>query len=462
MLVVVQHPVLDARALLGGETYRIRAPSWPRPVRVFGSQSGEHSRNDFVRGLGPVRRRNNPSAWINEGFYIDARSGICVVSAPRSLGMDIPLVRPVFRRFYHDGTAGRLEIGFAYDHGSAPDMLRPDIVKAALLAEAWPRGSQHEAGPLVHFGPIFARQFLGATTRSSHSAVPSWWVIAGDPAVIVEQRNPSLAKVERFHLWHTVAGSQVSVWTIGVPQFGQRDDLRRIRIYLSHLNSDLAVLELVLSLCASGRLDTGEASLRDYLDDTCGRLIRKQRYGFDQHGYLAEMLETMHDSYMERISALHEISRQIESKGLSRKVQAAASLLESLSGIQVGKAEIILGDSNRTQINAKNVTGVGIGNAHVEASRTTQISAETDEDLPGLIEKISSLIAELRGHLPDEDADAAEDIVNSLRLETAKDEPDRQGVKRRIDRLLAIAMRAGAAGTALAGAVTAIRTAIGV
>lgn len=475
MLVVVQHPLLDVRSLVDQETYRVRAPMWPRPLRVYGRQSLERSRNDFVRLVGPVRRRSNPSTWISEGFYVDARRGVCIAGIDKALRREtITAIKPVFRRFYHDGTVGRLEIGFRH-HGPSSDLLATaatgsDLVKTVMSANTWLRGEPRAAEPLIYFGPIFAQRLLSATTRfvrpdgAPVHDIPRWWVMAGDPAVIVEDmRHGSPGRIETYHRWQKLADIQVSVWTIANPEvhlLDASDQLRRIRIYLSHLHSELAALELALSLCAAGRLDGSQAGLRDYLDRACGRLLREQRDGMAQREYLSNVLGTMQTSYADKIDALRELSTQIDSKGLSRKVRDVASLLEILS-TKMGRTEIKVGDTYKTEIRAGNVAGISTGSGQVETGGISQLSISTDEDLTALSNKVVALVAAIRGQVPDDEADAAEDTAEGLRREIEKGNPDKEKVGRRVDKLLSIATRAGAAGAALAGAATAIRAAIG-
>ena len=448
----------------------MRAPMWPRPLRVYGRQSFERSRNDFVRLVGPACRRSNPSSWINEGFYVDARRGVRIANVRKAPNEDNAFgVRPVFRRLYNDGTVGRLEIGFIYNSPqgrSATFGPGRDLVKAVMSVKAWLRGNPSTAQPLIYFGPTFARLLLSATTRSVPSegaprqSIPTWWVLAGDPAVIIEESGSWSEQVETYHIWQAIADIQVSVWMISKPEVGQSDQLRRVRIYLSHLHSDLATLEIVLSLCAAGRLDGRQAGLRDYLDRACGRLLREQRDGLFQEEYIAEVLGAMRTSYADKISALRELSMEIDSKGLSRKVEDVASLFEKYS-MPFGRTEITMGDSFKTEIRAGNVAGVGVGQARIETGGISQGNLSTQEDLSALSEKVAALIARLRGHMPDDDVDAAEDAAEGLRREIEKAAPDKEKLGRRVDKLLSIAARAGAAGTALASAIAAIKTAFG-
>jgi hypothetical protein len=444
---------------------------WPRPLRVFGRQSSQRSRNDFVRSIGPVRRRSNPSTWISEGFYVDARRGVCVASTKSSpLAGAATGIKPVFRRFYNDGTVGRLEIGFAYSQPrgrSTTFNSRRDLVNAVMSVSAWLRGNSDSAEALIYFGPIFAQRLLSATTRRAQSegplrhTIPKWWIMAGDPAVIVEDLSLKLRRqVITHHWWQMVADIQVSVWAIEKPAVNRADQLRRARIYLSHLHSDLATLELALSLSTAGRLDGSQTGLRNYLDIACSRLLRERRDGLLQQDYLAEVLGTMRVSYADKIAALRELSEEIESKGLSRKVQDVALLFERCAE-ETGRTEIIVGDSYKTEVYAGNVAGVNVGSGSVETGNIVQASVSAGEDLTALSGRIAALAAGMRGQIPDDDADAVEDTAEALRREIETGSPDKEKIQRRVDKLLSIAARAGAAGTALAGAVTAIRAAIG-
>lgn len=473
MLVVVQHPLVDVRPLISAETHRTRAPLWPRPLHVYSPESLDAPRNDFVRSVGRVRRRmrGNPSPWLNEGYFVDARR-ICGDNQSSTYAGQL---KPVFRRLYHDGIVARLESGFLHSTADRWSFWRPegpaataDVVKAVLGVSTWFGGQTAQAAPLVDFGPMLARNLLASTTRRPGQAgtprvvPPSWWLVAGSPAVIVEDRAEYRGREDEAtvrHIWQIVKGQRVSVCTIAAPAYGAADTVRRLRVHLSHLTSELAALEIVLSLCVAGKLDPDHPSLRDYLDSACSRLLRERRDGVPQRDYLTEILDSMHDWYADQIGALRALAESIDSRGLSRKLRDTAALLEQLSGAKIERMNVIMGDSMKTRIEATNVAGVAIGHSKVKTGDIAQDGGSTD--LRVLLDRLMAEVVAVRPHVSEDQSDSAEDAVAAIKREAESEEPDREGLQRRLAKLLSISQTAGAAGTALAAAVSAIRAAFG-
>ncbi|VVJ21080.1 Uncharacterised protein [Amycolatopsis camponoti] len=472
MLVVVQHPVVDVRGLLPGPDHRIDSPKWPHPLRVHPRGSQDDCRTDFIRGLGPVRRRmrGNPSPWLNESFYVDARNRI-VLSRMRGTEPRLPFrvrLKPLFRRFYSDGVVGRFEIGFFCDL----DFRGLDLAtitsgaRTALGVLARIRGGAAEPQPLAHFGQALAGHLLSATTRRTADGFtpPRWWVSVGTPGVFLELQQRSKDEPPPVRLWHTspiVTNTPVSCWTIADSADSDRELLRRLRVQVSHLHADLAALETVLGFCRSGRLAPG-AGVEDFLDDMCGKLLRPERHGLRQREYLTEVIDAAHGYYADRIWMLQVLSNQVSSKGLARKLTDAATMLSEALERPRGNFYLINGGD---LVQEKNETVVH-GSAGVVASKSTVTMRDVNmgtqgADLAALVEKLEAEVAALRGKVTDEAADQAEDAVASVNKELAAKEPDKPGMLRRLNALVALAKGAGGAGTAVAAAVTALRAALG-
>jgi hypothetical protein len=472
VLVVVQHPIVDVRGLLPGSGHRIHSPKWPQPLRVHPRGSQDDCRTDFIRGLGPVRRRmrGNPSPWLNESYYVDARNRIVLSklsgSEPR-LPFKVRL-KPLFRRFYSDGVVGRFEIGFFCDLDFRGLELATVSAgaRAALGVLARIRGGVDAPQPLAHFGPALAGHLLSATTRRVPDGFtpPRWWVSVGTPGVFLEVQQRPRHETSPVRLWHTspiVANTPVSCWTIADTADSDRELLRRLRVQVSHLHADLAALETVLGFCRSGRLAPG-SGVEDFLDDMCSKLLRPQRHGLTQHEYLTEVIDAAHGYYADRVWMLRVLSDQVSSKGLARKLTDTATMLsEALERPRSNFYLINGGDL----VQEKNETVVH-GSAGVVASKSTVTMRDVNmgtqsADLAALVEKLEAEVAALRGKVADDVADQAEDTIAGVSKELAVKEPDKPKLLRRLNALVALAKSAGGAGTAVAAAVTALRTALG-
>ncbi len=472
MLLVVQHPVVDVRELLTTSDHRIDSPKWPQPLRVHPRGSQDDCRTDFIRGLGPVRRRmrGNPSPWLNESYYVDARNRIVLSKLIRSepqLPFKVRL-KPLFRRFYSDGVVGRFEIGFFCDLDFRGLNL-PTVstaVRATLGVSARIRGGAEAAQPLAHFGPSLASHLLSATTRRTAEGFkpPRWWVSASTPAVFLELQQRSKDERPPARLWHTspiVANTPVSCWTIAETADPDRELLRRLRVQVSHLHAELAALETVLGFCRSGRLTTGHG-IEDFLDSLCGKLLRKERNGLRQQEYLTEVIDAAHGYYADRIWMLQVLSKQVSSRGLARKLTDTATVLsQALTRPPANFYQIVEGDLVRE----KNEIVVN-GPAGVVGSKSTitvhDVNMGTQgADIADLVKKLMAEVNGLRGTVADEVADQAADTAASVSTELAAKEPDKPGVLRRLNTLITLASSAGGAGSAVAAAVTALRTALG-
>jgi hypothetical protein len=102
---------------------------------------------------------------------------------------------------------------------------------------------------------------------------------------------------------------------------------------------------------------------------------------------------------------------------------------------------------------------VSTGSGHAEV----QVVSTAAADISQLLESLGSELAKLRPHLSDEDASLADDTVDGVRRELGQpaDEQEHARITTRLGRLMTLASKAGAAGSAVAGAITALRAALG-
>ncbi|WP_405600362.1 nucleotide-binding protein [Streptomyces sp. NBC_01410] len=213
-----------------------------------------------------------------------------------------------------------------------PEEYTKRAVEAALGLNVHLRRSQEDV-PLGLFAHDFATSLLDFTTRSN---VPGftpkpWWIQPADALTLVETVGIGLAAECRFIPLHA---SRFSVWEIRGIEREHRDEIRRLRVFLSHLHGDLMGLAVVLPLVQSGRLNPRTEQFGDYINLTCGHLLAEESFGYSQYPYMAAMLKPFSRHYLNRIISLRALSVSTESKGLRRKIIEVANLLESLSNLE--------------------------------------------------------------------------------------------------------------------------------
>jgi hypothetical protein len=468
LLVVVQHPITDVRGLID-DGHRIGAPSWPKPLRVFPRGSADDCRTDFIRGIGPVRERmrGNPSPWLNEKYYVDARRNIVL---SRLSGEGIRL-RPVFRRFYSDGKVARFEIGFSCRGPvlrQPPEAMVATAAGAALMVSTRFRGRLPQTGqPLAHFGRTLADHLLHGTTRSAPAtAAHGWWVTAGAPAVFVEtqQRTGSDAHLAIAHSWLRTQGQRVSCWSTHDTPQTNRELLRVLRIQLSHMHAELSALETVLGFCEAGRLEPEDQRVADFLATVCDGLLRTERNGLTQHAYLAEVVDAAQGFQAEQIWMLRSLGERVTSKGIARKIRDASSVLEtalhsSSTPIVLAFHEGAIMTKNEVNMHGGTVGAVTAGEATI--GKLEQHVGTSGPDLAALVAELVKVVGDLRGDVPDDVVDQAEDTAEGISKEIVKDEPNTGAIQRRLNSLLTLVKGVGSAGEAVATAIDAIRTALG-
>ncbi len=299
MLVAVQFPICDLRALLPAETGRLCVPTWPLP------EAGR----DFVRGFGPVerRRRGGLDAWIGEESYCEAARALRFPSRFRP-AVDARAkrvaVRCAFRRLLCPaGPSVRVEVGVSLRFTS-PDhpVLDASTLLGWLAAQPVivPSGVQPEpVRPLVGAGPALASMFLRSTTATRFGAPNPEWISAGEPLVFVDVEPGELAelpagtrtvaglesaKLALHHARLRAHGRTFRAWFLVGGARGDRDVARRLRLHLLRLHAEREGLRAVMRAVAIGRIPVvprtpGTDALQRYLQDGVRLLERKNPYG---------------------------------------------------------------------------------------------------------------------------------------------------------------------------------------
>ncbi|MFI9596038.1 hypothetical protein [Nonomuraea sp. NPDC052265] len=463
MYVTVQLPIVDLRPLLPADPRRREPPRWPRPDRAFPSRSPEHHRSDHVRGLGAVRPRlrGGVAPWISESYYVDVGNLVRLTRQRHKEGIRRSVtVTPVLRNFYADRVVNRLEVGFQR-RWLDPDQVwdgEENAVRLAMSATTWLRGERGAHAPLVAFGPRFARHLL---ERTSAVADPEeWWVVAGAPSVVVEDYHWRYKAVH--HAWVREAGLRVSMWKV-IPSHDQDrpdEELRRMRVLLSRLHAEYAAVEQVLALCEDGRLDVRRTEVERYLMRALDLLLRPSRHGFAAAEMLAQMLARTREVYADTVQTLDFLAGSSGNPVIAARVEQLRVLMAAAGSDRPFhySPEVNVTTFNRGTFNNSAIS-TGSGDATVHNT-----SGEDAAGLRALVEELLDAVYVLRDQLPEEQAVAVEDAAGGVQreLDKAPDKRSEGGLKARLKTIFEIAADAGAAGTALAGVVTAIQGILGV
>ncbi len=473
MLLVVEIPTIDVRSLLDVPTGRAGAPDWMW-LPVHG--------NEFVRGLGPVKQRprGGIEPWPAEGFLVQCRASIRFEVT--RLRQASPRLQPVFRRYFSDGRVGRLEVGFRSTPagGHDADLDPTSAALAAVSVRARLRGAT-EDHPLLAFGDQLAGYVLSATTLTHPRSgvrpdrVEGWWMQHGAPLVLCEVRRDELsgrvskaarvasrelttrasggAYVEQY--WQTVDSTRVSMWVLMFGPDANSDSVRRLRIHITRLHAEHEALRTVLRLCDKRQLDLTSDRVRDYLDERTSLLLRKKVAGFPQKQLLELVLDQWQRGYVDDLMTMHAVERELESKGLRRKVEALKLLggPGELRGGAVVRQIIVESGGNLTvkdqsvNISGKNVNAAGI----ITGDHNTQtIGSISQTNLVEMTADLVKTVEALRGELNDDDFAEGSDYATAIQDEAAKPEPDKGKLRRFLAKVTEWAKKIGPPALAVA------------
>jgi hypothetical protein len=469
--VTVQLPVVDVRPLVADNTFRDPQPYWPVPARRFSRRSRNHHRSNFVWGLGPVRPRlrGGVAPWLSESSYVDLRRGLRVTTPERFDGWQ-GTARLAYRNFYTDGIVGRLEVCFFFR--ARPDKDMPHdrhLLRYAMSAPAWLRGGAGLSAPLVDFGPVFADHLLHATTVGKQVGewelwLPDWWLQSAQPALIMERPGNADGDAELSQNWRIAEGARVSCWRID-QRGADNEEMRRLRVHVSRLHAGFSAAEVVLGLCVNGMLDPNHPPVERFLIDTLDVLLRPVRHGFSNAHLLGLVVGHARDVYWDTATTLRHALELLDNPKITARVTEYHDLITG--AITPGRHEVTVNvkelvmtkyESNISGGTFQGPVNTGSGGAH-------QYNTGTDAvQLAELLVRLKTAVAELAPTLPPQAAVAAEDAAAGLEraADQAPEERATTGIMARLSSLLEIAANAGGAGTALAAAVTAVRTAFGV
>ena len=473
MYVTVQLPLVDVRPLLADATHRDPLPHFPVPDRVYSRASADHHRSNFVRGLGAVRPRlkGGPPPWPSESYYVDVAGQLRVArqrgEAAHRDGRSVTAT-PVYRNFYTDGVAGRVEVCFRVLSPRGEPPYRPDKVwRLVVAAPARLRDGGAVPGPVIGTGPAFARYLLRATSIGG-SSQESWWVRAGTPAIITEIPTHEQSSWHRtldqrlVHQWVKSSGVRASAWEIAQGN-GFAEEFRRLRVHLSRLHADFVTMQVVLGLIENGQLDLAYPPAERYVARTLNLLLRPARHGYSQSELLTEALQHSADVHADTLTSLKYLADAGGNPALAGLADRLTEALaptgsDNIQRVVINVRELVM-TKNEPHLHGVTINGpanFGTGGAH------QRIGPSVDELAP-LVEQLFAAFDQVRFQLPDQQRYKVDRAIEDISEESSKDPSNRSKTRllARLDSLIALASTIGGAGEALGHAVTAIRAAFG-
>jgi hypothetical protein len=302
MLLTLQFPIADLRAVLPDRAGRRELPDWPPTAEPRPAQ--------FVRFFGGARPRvrGADDAWTDEKSFCRADQAIRLISLGANRFSRQRKINPAcaFRRLLSDGgIVVRIEVGVSLPHPEEDYKLNVGVEELLRFAEAMlnlPSKARTWSGefienPLVLQGRRLAKLFAYATSyRNQFDFVKTARLVElGTPMLLIELDEdlegspPSFVKVEAgdvqgcglaFGRLRTIGG-RYPMWVLSPGKAGQ-DQVRSLRICLLRLHAEREALNIVLNgldrewIAFEPGTSAGD-KLEEYLNEAT-RVIYRERW----------------------------------------------------------------------------------------------------------------------------------------------------------------------------------------
>lgn len=437
MFQLLLHPVADLRPLLPDVALqRLARPMWPAPA----------ANRDFLRSSGSVKPRlqGGVDEWAGEDNFADASLAARFPDRLREQvfgqGALASQLSHVFRRFYSAGIVSRYEFGFRVTRADPAELAPADTARWLGVSSTVPMRftRQRSSMALLKAGDTLARHYHAATTNRKIAAkAEPWWVVAGEPALIVEYaqrdamsllphaRTVSSARVGAevlHHAWLEFAGQRLSTWLLRSDAPGcDREELRKLRIHLLRLHTEQECMRIVLDAAMQQRLGNTVPqadALQDYLEASLPTITRPVSHGVEQ----SQMLDVASAAWTSvragQAASFAALGRQVENRvaRFVRRSQAAAPVITQIIETQMN-----------THIQLGNVTVSGDFNlvtAHnIQGSFNKAADADIDAPLKESLKTLSAQVAELAKKLSPEAAEAVSKDLAALTAEAVSKQP---------------------------------------
>jgi hypothetical protein len=511
MLLNFTIPLADVRPFLDVDTHRLREPAWPRPALA---------RQRFLRGFGSVRPRpqGGVDGWDGESMFCDAagalRFHVTLGLRPLSVPTGRINLSCAYRRLYADGRGcARVDLGIVLSGAGLTNLTSKDLIHVAGQVLTLPVsvrvGPKNRTCLLGEAGPPIAASYLAASSKAGlrpDQQSRNWWVTEGVPFTTIELESHQLPSDNGFApvdalllppslsvhgavqpppptLWYTqriVFNQRMVLWLVPRAPRGTLlfQHLRRARLHLVRLQTELQCVQWVLAYLGSGRLSlpdgeeapgSSDERLRRYLSDALGLLTRDSRDGLRHDPVLKSLTASLPPIAIEEYQSVEtQLQRALGSA--DRLTQTRFRALAS-SGHVVNiytKDEVIV--SNQS-INVG--AGATVTNSPLtQAGRDADIKARYErietsgagEDLKTALKEIHRLIDEGLAQLGGDDATRQKVTrkLDDFTAEATSQTVDKDSVKISADGLITAAKTIAAVSAPITTAVKAVLALLGI
>ena len=328
MFFVLQIPITDLRGFVNERVCRVEADPIPlakrrktrrtlRRNQRLAQSKVANEKHGFVRRFGSVQERPRQGAglfWPAEDVFCDGTNAVRFdsrLSKGRWPLYRFPNRSPIpllcrLRRFLSDGLCvSRFEVGLLERAPRKEERLAHDLMAFAercLSLNVRTYGSE-AIWSLPRAGETLAKLYLRATTQNGClDRIHDWWVEPGEPLCLVEYADgqsgsvplgskaihiPGGTGIRLDYARVEAGGTSIGAWFCQISEYADRDFLRRLRINLFRLHSELESLKHVTAAWKRKRLRPNPTSdqihsLKKYLEKGKDLLTRKYRYGIEQ------------------------------------------------------------------------------------------------------------------------------------------------------------------------------------
>jgi hypothetical protein len=437
MFQLLLHPIADLRPLLPDTAVlRLARPMWPTPT----------AHRDFLRSSGAVlpRLQGGVDDWAGEDNFADASLTLRLPDrfGRQAVGEGVltSFMSHVFRRFYSSGVVSRYEIGFRVSRASTAVLDAVDTTRWLAATTTVPVRLQRQTQtlPLLKAGPALARHYHAASTdRQAAGQTQPWWVVAGEPALLIEYsehdamsllphaRAVSSARVGAqvlHHAWLEISGQRLSTWLLRNDDPDcRRDELRRLRIHLLRLHTERECMRLVLEAALRQRLANSVPqadALKDYLGASLPVVTRPVNHGVEQSQLLEVARSAWSTAVPGQAASFAALGQQVADKVARyiRRSEAAAPVITQ-----------IFGDQMNTHIQMGNVTVAGDFNLvtaqNIQNSFNKAAGADVQAPLKDALKALTTQVAELARQLAPDQAETVSKDLAALTSEAVSKDP---------------------------------------
>jgi hypothetical protein len=247
-----------------------------------------------------------------------------------------------------------------------------------------------------------ADHYVRCTTKRISGKMPpteGWWFVPGDPLLLIEYRASDLAALpRRSQLVRTLdfanitlsrcrveyRSRTVGVWFLRTDENTDRDVLRRLRLHLCRLHSEIECLKQIFRAIIGKRLSVSRGTesndLQEYLRKATRLLSRKESHGFRQLPILRAAMEA---HYLvepgDRENLLAELDRL--RPNIVRNIKALTETIgqgQGRPGINIDHLDLRGG---RFIMEEKSITVTGDGNILNVAEYMSQITNTVQQNI---------------------------------------------------------------------------------